>query len=219
MPEPPPGEADLRALAERFSEAETRIRALVARSVEGSRRDNLTEALDLLGALRGEDFRGPVGRAYEVARRDGASKVVRARSAPQRESRRARPEAKVDDLARSLHRKLDRGIQTVEANVRKAIPKVTADNLEEMTAFAVTAYIDRGRTLWTLSSWAAMTTETIGRQASSRGTIDGVGKGRKVVVDVGECELCNSLFSGELVVGEDPLPPGHPGCTCVASAA
>jgi hypothetical protein len=29
-----------------------------------------------------------------------------------------------------------------------------------------------------------MTIETIGRQASSRGTIDGVGKGRKVLIEV-----------------------------------
>ena len=46
--------------------------------------------------------------------------------------------------------------------------------------------------------------------------IDGVGKGGRVVVDVGECDLCNELFSGELVVGEDPMPPGHPSCGCVA---
>jgi hypothetical protein len=26
-------------------------------------------------------------------------------------------------------------------------------------------------------------------------------------------------FAGEAVVGEDPLPPFHPSCTCVASAA
>ena len=32
MPDPPPGERDLRALSERFSEAEARIRALLARA-------------------------------------------------------------------------------------------------------------------------------------------------------------------------------------------
>jgi len=35
-----------------------------------------------------------------------------------------------------------------------------------------------------------------------------------VTVDVGECALCNDLFSEEAVIGEDPMPPGHPGCTC-----
>jgi hypothetical protein len=37
-------------------------------------------------------------------------------------------------------------------------------------------------------------------------------------VIVGECERCRELFSGVLVVGSDPLPPGHPSCTCVARA-
>jgi hypothetical protein len=32
-----------------------------------------------------------------------------------------------------------------------------------------------------------MTIEAIGRQASSRGTIDGVGKGRKVLIEVSIC--------------------------------
>jgi hypothetical protein len=35
-----------------------------------------------------------------------------------------------------------------------------------------------------LGPWAVMTIETIGGQASGRGTIDGVGEGRKVLIEV-----------------------------------
>lgn len=63
-----------------------------------------------------------------------------------------------------------------------------------------------------------MNTETIGRQASTRGVVDAVGPGAKVAVEVGGCAYCQD-FAGEAVVGEDPLPPFHPSCTCVATAA
>jgi hypothetical protein len=53
--------------------------------------------------------------------------------------------------------------------------------------------------------------------ASTRGLVDAVGNGAKVIIDVGECGYC-AEFAGEAVVGEDPLPPFHPSCTCVASA-
>ena len=63
-----------------------------------------------------------------------------------------------------------------------------------------------------------MNTQTIGRQATTRGLSDAVGTGGKVNIDVGECGYCQE-FAGEAVVGEDPPPPFHPSCTCVASAA
>jgi len=65
-----------------------------------------------------------------------------------------------------------------------------------------------------LRAYATMNTETIGRTASSRGVTDAVGTGGKVAIDIGECDLCNSLFSEEAIIGGDPVPPGHPGCTC-----
>jgi hypothetical protein len=64
MPQPPAGEADLRGLSERFSEAEARIRALLAKAPAGDRRKLLTEALAILLALRHEDARTPVIVAY-----------------------------------------------------------------------------------------------------------------------------------------------------------
>jgi hypothetical protein len=39
-----------------------------------------------------------------------------------------------------------------------------------------------------------------------------------VIIDVGECGYCQE-FAGEAIVGEDPLPPFHPSCTCTASPA
>jgi hypothetical protein len=198
-----PGEAGLRALSERFSDAETRIRALVAKAPAGDRRELLTEALAILIALRHEDARTPVIAAYLAAfravRRGGSAQDAR-------------------DLAGSLALKLDRGAQTATKGTRQAFKAVRADNLEEMTTVAVVAHVDARATPWTLSSWAAMNATTIGRQASTRGLVDAVGAGAKVVIDVGECRFCQE-FAGEAVAGESPLPPFHPSCTCTASAA
>jgi hypothetical protein len=58
-----------------------------------------------------------------------------------------------------------------------------------------------------------------GRTATSRGVADAAGEGGSVFVDVGECERCRELFGGELIVGRDPLPPGHPASTCIPRAA
>jgi hypothetical protein len=81
----------------------------------------------------------------------------------------------------------------------------------------VVAHVDDRGTRWTISSWAEMNTATIGRHASSRGLADAVEAGGKVIIDAGECGLCQG-FAGEAVVGTDPLPPFHPSCTCTASA-
>jgi hypothetical protein len=202
MPHAPAGEANLRALSERFAQAEARIRALVAKAPAGDRRQLLTETLAILVALRHEDARTPVIAAYLAAfravRRGGSAQDAR-------------------DLAGSLALKLDRGAQTASASVREAFSRVHKDNLEEMVAKATVAQVDRRGTEWPLGAWAAMNAQTIGRQASTRGLADAVGTGAKVIVDVGECGYCAG-FAGEAVVGENPLPPFHPSCTCVARA-
>lgn len=64
MPELTPGEADLRALSERFSEAEQRIRAPIGQAPEGDRSNLLREALLGLVVLRRRNFKDPVVRAY-----------------------------------------------------------------------------------------------------------------------------------------------------------
>ena len=68
-----------------------------------------------------------------------------------------------------------------------------------------------------LGAYAAMTTATIGRQATTRGLTDAVGSRGKLMVEVSGRDYCQE-FEGEAVVG-DPLPPFHPHCTCLAVAA
>jgi hypothetical protein len=199
----PPGEAQLRALSRRFDEVERRLRALIAHAPSADRRGLLGEALKLLVELRREDFRGPVTAAYLAALRE-AGGGARART--------------VRDLAASLHLKLDRAIQMTEASVRKAIKTATADNIDETVAAGVVAHEDARGTRWALGSWATMNTETIGRQATTRGVIDAVGRKGTVTVEVGECGFC-AQFEGEQPADEASLPPYHPNCSCVASAA
>ncbi len=114
--------------------------------------------------------------------------------------------------------KLDRGALTAQTHARRAISTVTTENLDRVVDDSVTAQVDARGTRWALGHWAAMTTATIGRQASSRGIASAAGDGGRVVVDVGECSYCQE-FAGEVTVGLDPLPPFHPSCTCTASAA
>ena len=200
MPTYPPGEADLRALARRFADAERRVRALLARAPEGDRRQLLSEALTLLGAPPG----GPPGAGV--------------RGVPRRlPCNPGGDVAAVEELAGSLALKLDRGAQKAAESAREAFVAVTAENLEETAAAAVTAHVGADGTRWALGPYAEMQTQTIGRQASTRGTADAVGDG-KVIVEVGEVRLLRDL-RGEAVVGIDALPPFHPNCSCVVSAA
>jgi hypothetical protein len=138
MPDPPRGEADLRALSERFSEAERRIRALIARAQKGDRRGLVIEAIAILITIRRLDFGVPVITAYL-----DAFHAVRLGGA-------ALP-AGADDLAGSLAKRLDGGVQTATANAREAFGSVTEDNLEEVAHEALTAHVDtRGtRGPWT----------------------------------------------------------------------
>jgi hypothetical protein len=204
MPEAPPGEAELRALARRFEEAERRVRALVAEALGGDRRKLAAEAASLLFALRRLDARDPVRDAYLAAFKEVGKAAPSSNQVPR--------------LAASLASKLDRAAQTASANAREAINTATADTLEEVVEDAVTAHVDRRGGRWILGAYAAMTTQTIGRQATSRGVGDAVGDGGKVIVEVSGCDYCEE-FEGEVTVGLDPLPPFHPSCTCVAVPA
>jgi hypothetical protein len=204
MPDPPEGEAELRRLASRFERIDAQIRELVARAPTGDRRRLLSAALAMLVALRQLDLRRPVTRAYLVAFTEVGN------GGELREPR---------DLANSLHLKLDRGAQTASQSVTEALRRATTDNLDQTTQQAVIAYTDARNTSWTLGRWARLNCDTIGRQATSRGFAHGIGEGGRFTVHIGECGLCYSLFGGGGVVGEDPMPPGHPGCTCVATTA
>jgi hypothetical protein len=95
---------------------------------------------------------------------------------------------------------------------------VRDDNLEEMADIDVLAHVDDCGDNWSPGRWATMNCETIGRQATSRGLADALGAGGRAQVKVGECGWCRK-HAGIAVIGEDALPPYHPGCTCVAVAA
>ena len=64
MPTPPPGEAKLRTLGERFARAEGAISVGLAEAAIGDRRRYMTQALEELAALRRLDHRKPVITAY-----------------------------------------------------------------------------------------------------------------------------------------------------------
>ena len=82
----------------------------------------------------------------------------------------------------------------------------------------LTAAIDRQGNRWALGSWREMNCTTYGRHATSRGLAQRVGDGGRVNINVGMCGWCQS-HAGEAVIGEEPLPPYHPSCSCVASRA
>jgi hypothetical protein len=75
---------------------------------------------------------------------------------------------------------------------------VSEDNIEEMVGVGTTAHVDGRGTRWPHGAWAEMNTQTIGRQASTRGVVDAVGQGGKVIVDVDGCDYCQE-FAGEAV--------------------
>jgi hypothetical protein len=200
MPEPPPGERDLQDLALRFARAEGYVwLGLLGEAVVGDRRATTALALRELAALRRLDLKQPVVTAYL------------------HEHPRGRPDA-VRDLAGSLAHRLDSGASTAADGVRDAFARVTPDNVADLVESPLTAAVDARGTRWPLGAWAAMNCTTIGRQATSRGLTDSVGEGHTVTVNVGDCSWCQS-HAGDAVIGQDPLPPFHPNCSCVATAA
>jgi hypothetical protein len=200
MPNPPAGEAQLRALAAQYESVDSVIRGLIREAgLGGPRHAMLIEALSLLIAARRTDVSAAVLAAYLHQHPRGH-------------------ESAVSDVAASLATRLYRGAQVTADSTKAAFKAVTAENIEEMAAAAVVAHVDRRGTSWSLGRWATMNTQTIGRTASSRGVADEVGEGGKIAIQIGECQLCHELFNEDSVVG-DPMPPGHPGCTCTASPA
>jgi hypothetical protein len=197
MPTPPEGEADLRTLAQRYETAEGQVRELLTRAPNGDRRTLLTAALGMLVVLRKLDPRGAITTAYlhEVPFGD---------------------EAAVDDLAGSLHKALDDGVRRAQTGSRRAFRLATEENIEELSDEAVLAHEGRDGTRWSLGRWATMQTSTLGRHSTSRGFADNAGEGTGFVVQGSKCVLCRTLFSGVKAVGRDRLPPGHPGCDCLA---
>jgi hypothetical protein len=195
MPEPK-GESQLRALASRFGEAEARIRLLLAEALTGNRRHLLREALELLIALRREDAEDAVAAAYIVAL-----------------GRAGKPNA-VEDLALSLAKRLDQGTKTAYQRAPAAFRHVTPDSLTDWSLEAVTADVDKQGKRWPLGAWGDMQCHTIGRRASSRGTLHRVGSDGKVTVSSHgtQSEVCKPLEGKMFDVFKAPTPPFHPHC-------
>jgi hypothetical protein len=200
MPAPPEGEAELRDLAQRFMRAEGLVLAHLAEATTSDRTRMAKQALEVLAALRLLDFRTPVVLAYMA------------------ENPWKGNESAVDDLAGSLAKRLDQGARTAADGVRDTFTRVNPDTLGQLLMSPLTAAVDARGNHWALGAWAAMNTTTIGRQATSRGLADRIGSGGRVVINTGSCALCNE-HGGEGLIGEIVLPPYHPSCSCVASAA
>jgi hypothetical protein len=105
--------------------------------------------------LRLRDYTAPVIAAYIAAL-----------------GRNGNPNA-VDDLARSLGRRMHGGAKEAYQRAPFAFRHVTPSNLTDMALEAVTAEVDKQGRRWTLGLWADMPTHTLGRRASSRGTLPG----------------------------------------------
>jgi hypothetical protein len=199
MPELPEGERDLRDLALAFARAEGFVLVMLGEAAVGDRHRITKMALEKLASLRLLDHGGPVVTAYLHEHPMGSADAVA-------------------DLAGSLAKRLDSGAKTAADGVRDSFRKVTKHNLEELLMSPLTAAVDRGGNRWALGHWAEMNCTTLGRQATSRGLSDRVGRGGMGTVSVGQCGWCQQ-HGGEAIIGQRPLPPYHPSCSCVASAA
>jgi hypothetical protein len=197
MPAPPPGEADLRVHAEQFMRAEGYVLVQLGFAID-DRQSATRLALKRLNELRQLDHRTPVVTAYLHEHPKGHPDAVR-------------------DLAGSLAKRLDLGARTAADGVRDTFTRVTMGNLDELLQSPLTAAMDARGNRWALGAWAAMNTLTIGRQATSRGLSDRVGDGARVSIAVGQCGWCRD-HAGDAVIGQDPLPPYHPSCSCSAYA-
>jgi hypothetical protein len=191
-------------VADEYAATETQIQAGLAQTAAQPGRAK--QELAALVALQAVDVQGPVTAAYLAAFR-----AVRAGGRA----------LDVQDLADDLAFRLQKAIRIVEIAARQAFREVTAANLEEQRIRATTAHVDERGARWSLGNWAKVQTLHRGRQASSRGTADGVGPHRLygqlyVVPHPDECALCQRHVG--LAKPGDPLPPYHPGCRCTVSA-
>ena len=198
MPALPDGEQELQDLALQFAGAEGYVLAMLAEAATGDRTWATKWALAKLAALRLLDAEQPVVVAYLAEHPKGHADAVR-------------------DLAGALAKRLDQGAKTAADGVRDSFRKVTKDNADELLMSPLTAAIDTSGNRWALGSWTSMNTLTIGRHATSRGLAERLGHGHNVTVRVGQCRLCQA-HSGDATIGQDPLPPYHPSCSCVAGA-
>lgn len=199
----PPGEADLRAIAKRFTEAEAHVRSLLAQSLDGNSEALKAEALHTIEALRGEKADEALGVAYAHAFDKAVAKI----------EEKAATTDPIGGLAKSLTDKLTSAVDRAKRGTRKAFDEVTSDNLDEMAAEAVTGHVDEAGRAWSIASYASMAISTIGRRATSRGIRDAVGDGQVEVSSHGSTHpICSELEGQVFPAATAPEPPYHEGC-------
>lgn len=202
-PHPPAGEASLRAIAGRYALTESEVRDLLAEAPSGDRDSLLNTALGLIDALRAEDTDAAMDEAY-IGAHDSARKKLEGRAVEN---------FSIAPLAESLAQKLTDALDEAAKRAKHAFGNVTEDNLDEMSQEAVTAkeYED-GRKMG-LAGYGLMTTSTLGRRATTRGTLDAVGAGQVQFSSHGSHHpVCSELEGQVFSAFSAPEPPIHEGC-------
>ena len=94
------------------------------------------------------------------------------------------------------------------------LPSLWGASLTDWSLEAVTADVDRQGKRWPLGAWAGMNCRTIGRRASSRGTLHRVGPDGKVKVSDHNTtsEVCKPLEGKTFDVFDAPTARFHPHC-------
>lgn len=214
MPAALPAEEGLLVLARRVDTIDRRVRQLLTRAAQGGdRRVLLTQALELLHALRRDEAQragGEVERTYMAA--FGA--VALLLDLPDV----AAPEA-ARDAGRALAARLDRAAQRAEEGSREAFRAVTEDDLGERAQDAVTALVARDGARLSLGAYTAGVARQAGRVAVSTATANALGDGLVTISSHGTRNpICIPLEGIELPASGQ-LPPYHGGCKHTATPA
>jgi len=198
----PAGEAELRAMAGRFEDAESRVRTLLVEAISGDRSALLAEALDTYRDLKAEQAEEAVFAAYGAALDEALSFEEKAAGSDT-----------VGPLAASLQRKLEDGIAEAEGRARAVFPTVTEETLEDDSHEAVTARVDEADRRLAIGGYAAGLIATLGRRATSRGTKDGAGGGNVQFSSHGTKHPACAPLEGKIFpAASAPEPPIHDKC-------
>lgn len=198
----PPGEKQLRDLGGAYEEAEAEIRGLVADSVGGNAADLRSQAKEALDALAALQAGEAIHAAYLIAYDKAAGHV-------EKKSVTEGPDA----LAAGLESNLGQARDESKGRLDGAFEDVDEENLPDKQAEAVTAHVDDAGRAWPLGAWASLQIKTLGRRATSRGTIDGVGTGKVRFSSHGTTHPTCAPLEGEVFpAATAPEPPMHEGC-------
>lgn len=199
------GEAQLRRMIDHFEKVEGEVRDLVKAALTEPVEKCVGRALEALDTLRLENPGEALAAAYEAAHLEASDAI-------ETKSEQSTPE-RVRKLADSLEKRLGQAVDTAQTNATDAIRSVDEDNLPEKQDQAVTAFVDDADRDWSLSSYASNQIRTLGRRATSRGTIDGVAGGRVQFSEHGSTYPACRAREGKIYPASSaPEPPLHENC-------